>query len=517
MDGGVVGFVTGGCRAIKRFVYWFRCARLSVVAEISFLAKFPGMPPRLLSTSMTGPLSSLLLVSLLLSPLGFAQKSVLLIAGPKSHGPGEHDHPAACELLAKHLATSGLDIKPSFSLGWPQDEASVAAADTIVLYSDGEGAHVAKGHLDALAAHHAKGKGLVVIHYALEAADPAMASFLDQAIGGHFEVNWSVNPIWKMKDPLIASHPVTRGVAPFEAEEEFYFHIRLREDVVPLLRALPPLDSLGEDGPRSGNPEIRKQLAAGTPQTLAWAVENANGSRGFGFTGGHFHRHWSSEPFRKLVLNAIVWTAGVEVPEKGVAGQAPAVPVYSTIDESIAKGDLADVKLHLASNPESLSKGGRESSRPPLEQAILRNKTEIALHLIAAGADPNLVNASKRTPLHLAIDRNNPEIVTALLKAGAKPDLLDNNGWTPLHYAGAKNQLETAKALLAGGANPMTLSELGGTPLHEAAASGGPEVIQLLLDHKVDPAVKSKQNVTALDLAREYKNQQAIRILEAVK
>jgi Trehalose utilisation/Ankyrin repeats (3 copies)/Ankyrin repeats (many copies) len=454
---------------------------------------------------------------LLGSPLASAEKSVLLVAGPKSHAPGEHEHPTGCEFLAKHLETSGLGIKAVSSLGWPEDEAIVAAADTLVIYSDGEDAHAAKGHLDALKKRHAAGKGLVVLHYALEPADPAMAAFLDEAIGGHFEVNWSVNPIWQMKNPTLASHPATQGVKPFELEEEFYFHIRLRDDAVPLMQAVPPIGSLGGDGPRSGNPTIRKQLQAQTPQTLAWAVANANGSRGFGFTGGHFHRNWSEENFRKLVLNAIVWTAGGDVPASGVEGKVAVTPAYQTIDEAIAKGDLADVKLHVALNPESLAKGGRPTSRPPLEQAVLRNKADIALFLIGAGADPNLANATKRTPLHLAIDRNNPQVIAALLKAGAKPDVLDSNGWTPLHYAGAKNQLETAKALLDGGANPMTLSELGGTPLHEAAASGGPEVIQLLLDHKVDPTIKSKQGVTALDLAIEYKNERAIAILKGIK
>ena len=67
--------------------------------------------------------------------------------------------------------------------------------------------------------------------------------------------------------------------------------------------------------------------------------------------------------------------------------------------------------------------------------------------------------------------------------------------------------------LLDGGANPMTLSELGGTPLHEAAASGSADLVKLLLAHKVEPSIKSKQGVTALDLAREYKNQPAIEVL----
>jgi len=447
---------------------------------------------------------------LFISPLAKAEKSVLLIAGPKSHGPGQHEHPEVCALLAKHLNAAGLGLKADVSLGWPTDSSKVASADTIVIYSDGEGAHAAKGRVAELSQRLAAGKGLVVLHYALEPSDDAMAALLDQAIGGHFDKNHSVNPIWKMKDPLLADHPVTRGVKPFEAEEEFYYHIRFREGAIPLLRALPPISSLGADGPRSGNPTVRKALADGVPQVLAWAAENQGGARGFGFTGGHFRHHWANEHFRKLVLNGIIWTAGMDVPQHGVTSTVAATPAYQTIDEAIAKDDINDVKLHLAQNPESLHKGGRPTSRPPLEQAVLRNKAAIATLLLESGADPNTANASKRTPLHLAIERNNPAVVSALLKAGAKPDAQDQAGWTPLHHAGAKNQLESAKALLAGGANPMVLSELGGTPLHEAAASGGAELIQLLLDHKVDRHLKSKQGVTALDLAKEYKNQPAI-------
>jgi type 1 glutamine amidotransferase len=481
--------------------------RRNIAAVIPF--PFASFPMNALHACVT--------ISLLFAPFAIAGKTVLLIAGPKSHPPGQHEHPAGCELLARHLESGGIGIKAEVSPGWPQDAAKVAAADTIVIYCDGQDGHVAKGHVPELRQRLAAGKGLVVLHYALEPTDADMAEFLDEAIGGHFQVDWSVNPVWNMQAPLLASHPVTNGVRPFAVEEEFYYHIRFREGVVPLLRALPPASSLGADGPRSGNPDVRKELADQVPQTLAWAVENANHARGFGFTGGHFHRNWADPDFRKLVLNAIVWTAGMEVPQSGVPGKLTATPAYLTIDEAIAKGDIGDVRLHLAADPQSANKGGLPASRPPLEQAILRNKTEIAILLLESGADPNSVNASKRTPLHLAVDRNNPAIATALLKAGAKPNERDNDGWTPLHHAAAKNQLETAKALLASGADPMTLSDLGGTPLHEAAASGGAEIIRLLLDHKVDPKVKSKEGVTALDIARRYKNQPAIDALSKAR
>ena len=43
-----------------------------------------------------------------------------------------------------------------------------------------------------------------------------------------------------------------------------------------------------------------------------------DGGRGFGFTGGHFHDNWGNDQFRKVILNAFLWLAKAEVPEKGV-------------------------------------------------------------------------------------------------------------------------------------------------------------------------------------------------------
>ncbi len=454
----------------------------------------------------------LLLLLLLLAPLRAAPKTILFIAGPKSHDAGQHEHPSACALLARHLAASGLDLKVDVSNGWPQDVARVGAADAIVIYGDGMDKHPATGHLAELRNHYAAGKGLTVLHWALEPADPELSKLLDEALGGHFSAEWSVNPVWKMTHPIIASHPATRGVAPFEMEDEFYYHLRLRDDVTPLLQALPPADSLGADGPRTGNPAVRKELADKVPQTLAWVVDNPNKSRGFGFSGGHSFRHWANKDFRQLVLNGIVWTAGLEVPPQGVVGNVAATPAYQTIDEAIARGDLDDVRLHLSTDPASLHQG-RDKTRSPLAQAVLRNKTEIALVLLESGAKPDGVDGSQRSILHLAVERGNGVLVSALLKSGAKPDARDKDGWTPLHHAAAKNQLEIAKALLSGGANPMVLSVLGGTPLHEAAASGGAEMVQLLLDHKVDPSLKSKEGVTALDIAKKFNNQAALGVL----
>ena len=45
--------------------------------------------------------------------------------------------------------------------------------------------------------------------------------------------------------------------------------------------------------------------------------------RGFGFTGLHYHKNFAIDDFRKLVLNAMVWVAGAEIPEGGIETPKP--------------------------------------------------------------------------------------------------------------------------------------------------------------------------------------------------
>ena len=98
--------------------------------------------------------------------------------------------------------------------------------------------------------------------------------------------------------------------------------MRFREGmrgVTPILSAVPSEKTLNrEDGPHSGNPAVRAAVAKGEPQHLMWVAERTGGGRGFGFTGGHFHRNWADENFRRLVLNGLLWIARKEVPKNGV-------------------------------------------------------------------------------------------------------------------------------------------------------------------------------------------------------
>ncbi|MCA9201336.1 MAG: ThuA domain-containing protein, partial [Planctomycetales bacterium] len=196
-----------------------------------------------------------------------------------------------------------------------------AGADSVVMYCDGGGGHMVLPHLEEFDKLMQKGVGVVCLHYAVEVPkEKGGAEFLDW-MGGYFEMFWSVNPHWTAKFESFPDHPISSGVEPFEINDEWYFHMRFRDEmrgVTPILSAIAPESTMSRpDGPHSGNPDVRRAVAAGEPQHVAWAAERDNGGRGFGFTGGHFHWNWGDENFRKLVLNAIVWTANGEVPEHG--------------------------------------------------------------------------------------------------------------------------------------------------------------------------------------------------------
>jgi len=40
-------------------------------------------------------------------------------------------------------------------------------------------------------------------------------------------------------------------------------------------------------------------------------------------TGGHFHWNWGRDGLRTLVLNAISWLAGIDIPESGIPSRTP--------------------------------------------------------------------------------------------------------------------------------------------------------------------------------------------------
>lgn len=280
---------------------------------------------------------------------GFAadskSKTIVLIAGKPSHGPGQHEHNAGVQLLAKCLKDAGTqaDIKVHLNADWPSSE-ELGKADTILIYSDGGGGHPALqgDHLQQLDKEMKRGAGFVALHYAVEpTTNKGNKEFIDW-MGGCFETHWSVNPHWDASFKEFPKHPVANGVKPFTTNDEWYFHMRFRPNmkgVTPVLSDIPPDTTMKRtDGPHSGNPTVREEVANKKPQHVAWAAERDGGGRGFGFTGGHYHKGWGNDDQRKLVLNAILWSAKIDVPAEGVASKVTEEDLKANLDPKPGQG-----------------------------------------------------------------------------------------------------------------------------------------------------------------------------------
>ena len=284
-------------------------------------------------------LTALFVFSLLGSAFSADKKSIVMIAGKPSHGPGQHEHNAGIQLLKKCLeqgVADQVDIKFHLNGEWPSQE-ELAAADTVVIYSDGGGGHPALqgDHLAQLDKEMKRGCGFLTLHYAVEPTiEKGGKEFIDW-MGGCFEINWSVNPHWDANFKELPAHPISEGVKPFGTNDEWYFYMRFRpnmQGVTPILSDVAPDSTMGRpDGHHSGNPAVRESVKNHEKQHVAWACERADGGRGFGFTGGHYHQGWANNDQRKLVLNAILWTAKAKIPADGVA---------STVTEEDMKANL---------------------------------------------------------------------------------------------------------------------------------------------------------------------------------
>jgi hypothetical protein len=261
-----------------------------------------------------------------------AKKKLHLIAGSKSHAYGEHAFRAGCLLLKKRLDAAfpeQLETVVHFN-GWPADSTILNDADGICMFCDGGKNHPINKHLEQIGQLAKKGVGLAMLHFAVEVPQEISGEqFLDW-IGGYFEMNWSVNPHWRLRNVELATgHPITRGVNAYSTQDEWYYHMRFRdkmEGVTSILAALPPESSLSRpDGTHSGNPAVRAAVQRGEKQIVAWARQRPDGGRGFGFTGAHYHWTWADDNNRKLVLNALAWICKLDVPAEGVSSECPSL------------------------------------------------------------------------------------------------------------------------------------------------------------------------------------------------
>jgi hypothetical protein len=239
-------------------------------------------------------------------------KTIVLIGGNTPHGPLVHDAQNGILRIERYLRTSpevrasgNVAIK-AFPSGWPDDPHALEDAATIVWYFDGLEHHPLldgrrRARFEKLMR---RGVGLVTFHQAstLPPDDTAidLVTWLGAARYGMVD---RTTEIVAFKP---ASHPISRGVKPFTYRDEFYPTLRFGDaPVAPILSGWLHLEAAPTAPP--------------TERRVAWAFERPGGGRSFGFTGFHYLAALDQPDLRKLLLNAIVWTAGLEVPSDGVS------------------------------------------------------------------------------------------------------------------------------------------------------------------------------------------------------
>jgi hypothetical protein len=265
------------------------------------------------------------------------KKKLLLLAGSPSHGPGAHEFNAGVTLLKKSLDRVPGLTTDHHKNGWPSTDKAFDGVSAIFLFADGGGGHpfLPKDRLRLIGDLMGRGVGLMCAHFAVEVPKDKGSKEFQAWIGGHYEHQWSCNPIWTPEFKELPEHPITRGVEPFAVKDEWYFNMRFRPErkgVTPILSARPP-DAV-RDGPYvyPRGPYKHIQEAKGRSEAMMWAVERPDGGRGVGFTGGHFHENWKNDHFRKVVLNALLWISQVEVPKGGVASSVTDAEMKENLD-----------------------------------------------------------------------------------------------------------------------------------------------------------------------------------------
>lgn len=259
-------------------------------------------------------------------------RKIILIGGKKSHGPGAHDFPGAITHLTALLqatpAFSGFEIL-DFPSGFPSDLSVLENAAAVLLYFDGVMEKpeplLDPARIAALQKLMDAGSGLIALHQAstLPAGDQSvpLLEWLGAKRDGMFDRTTQTTSL----RPANPAHPVSSGVGEFTYRDEFYptlvFAPRPGRLTPVLVAELTP--ESGESMTPNSPPPVRAE------RVVAWAFERPAGGRAFGFTGLHYLNAFSLPHIRQLLLNALAWTARIEVPPSGITTTSRDVPIAS--------------------------------------------------------------------------------------------------------------------------------------------------------------------------------------------
>ena len=248
----------------------------------------PPMQPAAVEAPNPPPARSRAEVDALLKQLAPAESKIqnskfkiVLCAGPKDHGPGEHDYPLWQKRWSRLLAMAdGVEVSTAWI--WPSDE-QFKSADVIAFFSNNPGWNAE--HAKQYDAFLARGGGVAYFHWAVDGHNDGelLAERIGLAVRSS-QTKFRHGPL----DLALAAHPLAAGLPPLHFVDETYWGLIGDEARIQLL------GSAIEEG-------------AARPQM--WTREHGGG-RVFVSIPGHYNWTFDDPFFRVLALRGLCWAGG---------------------------------------------------------------------------------------------------------------------------------------------------------------------------------------------------------------
>lgn len=190
---------------------------------------------------------------------------------------------------------------------------------------------------------------------------------------------------------------------------------------------------------------------------------------------------------RACLVALLLATGGCSGQGRGMAeGDTFTNPAAADLARAVAAGDAAAAKQAVAAgaNPDAVDADGL----PLLQWAMKRGDRRAFDLLLDLGADPARGAKQGQTAVGLAAMGQQDTWLVALLDRGASPDTPNTvNGSTPLTDALRTGNLDHVRLLLDRGADIEARNRSGHTPLIAAAGVNDADAVLLLLEAGADP------------------------------
>jgi ankyrin repeat protein len=169
--------------------------------------------------------------------------------------------------------------------------------------------------------------------------------------------------------------------------------------------------------------------------------------------------------------------------------------------------------LSKGANPNAKDKNGRT----PLMEAASGGYADTVRVLLENGANINAKDMVGWSALFWAAFSGRKETLRILVAKGADVKARDNEGRTALFWAASSGYTDAVRTLLARDAGVNAKDAHGWTPLMSAADLGHLDTVRALLDNGADPHVHGKDGNTAQSLAKKYKYDDIVSLLNTAQ